>query len=95
MTDERNYTIFAENSGLPDMRVGTVAVFLGAADQAHNGTREHPALVTRVWGPGPTPTVNLKVLPDCGEPFDATSVPHWKTCGWPVGGKFEHCYREV
>lgn len=62
----------------PPMRVGTVVVFMAGNDHTHNGTREHPAIVTRVWGDGARPTVNMKVLPDCGEPFDATSVVHWK-----------------
>jgi hypothetical protein len=48
-----------------------------------------------VWGDGPTPTVNIKVLPDCGEPFDATSVQHWASGGFPVDGKFAYRYREV
>ena len=77
------------------MRIGTIVVYLAGDDHIHNGTREHPAIVTRVSGDGPTPTVNAKVLPDCGEPFDATSVQHWKAYGWPEGGKFSHCYREV
>ena len=35
------------------------------------GNGPYPAVVTRVW----TPTcINLKVLPDCNEPFDATSI---------------------
>ena len=73
------------------MRVGTVVVFLAPRDKASNGTQEHPAIVTRVWGNEEFPTVNMKVLPDCGEPFDATSVRHWKNGGWPV----EYAYREV
>jgi hypothetical protein len=77
------------------MRVGTIVVFLAGSDHVHNGSREHPAVVTRVWGEGPTPLVNLKVLPDCGEPFDATSVHHWTAEGWPPNGQFVHCYREA
>ena len=63
------------------MKVGTIVIFVAGDDHVHNCTREHPAVVTRVWSDDPddkTPTVNLKVLPDCGEPFDATSVMHWK-----------------
>lgn len=37
-----------------------------------NGATEHPAIITRVWGPD---CVNLKVLPDCGIVCDRTSVP--------------------
>lgn len=77
---------------LPDLRVGHIVVFLAGDDRVHNGTVEHPAIVTRVWGKGPRPTVNLKVLPDCGEPFDATSVQHWSIKGyWPI----QYAYREV
>lgn len=79
----------------PPMTVGRIVVFLAGDDHVHNGTREHPAIVTRVWGPGPLPTVNLKVLPDCGEPFDATSVQHWTAAGWPLDGKFTYRYREA
>lgn len=50
----------------------------GEPDHEH----EHPAIVTRVWGSRePTPTINVKVLPDCGEPYDATSIQHWKSSG--------------
>ena len=41
-----------------------------------NGTTEHPAIVTRVWGSGETPTINVKVFPDCGEVYDITSIQH-------------------
>ena len=78
-----------------ELRVGTVVVYLAGPDQESNGTREHPAIVTRVWGSGPRPTVNLKVFPDCGEPFDATSMQHWTSFGWPLDGRFAYCWREV
>lgn len=35
-----------------------------------NGSADHPAIITRVWT---GEYVNLKVLPDCGQPYDATS----------------------
>jgi len=37
----------------------------------HNGSSDHVAIITRVWAK----SVNLKVLPDCGDPYDATSQP--------------------
>jgi hypothetical protein len=37
-----------------------------------NGAKEHPAIITRVWGPD---CVNIKVFPDCGEIVDRTSIP--------------------
>ena len=37
-----------------------------------NGSKEHPAIINRVWGDGPC--VNLMVLPDCGAPISKTSV---------------------
>lgn len=42
-----------------------------------NGHDEQPAVVTNVWGESDVTgeaVVNAKVLPDCGEPRDATSV---------------------
>ena len=79
----------------PDMRLGTVVVFMDE-NHTHNGSTEHPAIVTRVWGKGPRPTVNLTVIPDCAEPFYASSVQHWRERpGWPVNGKLNYVYREA
>jgi hypothetical protein len=46
-----------------------------------NGTDLHPGIVTRVWSDndpsdaiGLYSCVNIKVLPDCGQPFDQTST---------------------
>ena len=61
------------------MKLGTVVVY---GKHASNGADEHPAIVTRVWGEGETPTVNIKVIPDGGDPFDVTSVTHWKSQSW-------------
>jgi len=36
-----------------------------------NGSYIHPAIINRVWS---NECVNLCVLPDCGAPFNATSV---------------------
>lgn len=42
----------------------------------HNGAREHPAIVTRVWGSGDRPCVNLTVFPDFAAPYPVSSVLH-------------------
>lgn len=39
------------------------------SDRKYNGSDLHPAIITRVW----EKFVNLKVIPDCGAPYDATS----------------------
>lgn len=48
-------------------RVGQTVLYKGAS---FNGTDINPAMVTRVWGKA----VNLTVLPDCHEPFVASSI---------------------
>lgn len=55
-------------------RVGRNVVTKGCAHA--NGTFEHPGIVTRVWSDA---CVNVKVLPDCGELVDATSVAFFAT----------------
>lgn len=52
----------------------------------HNGTREHPAIVNRVWGDGDPAAargahvcVNVTVLPDCSPPHSLTSVAMYST----------------
>lgn len=54
----------------PSARVGDI-VFFRSQEKAKqfNGTKDHVAVITRNWGK----CVNLKVLPDCGDPYDATS----------------------
>lgn len=54
-------------------RVGQVVVYHQRPIELSlgNGAFEHPAIVTRVWGPD---CVNLKVFPDCGTVVDQTSV---------------------
>lgn len=60
-----------------------VIVFDG---QIHNGTSEHPAIINRVWGTndpadvsGSSVCINTTVLPDCGVPYNATSVQLFQT----------------
>lgn len=54
--------------------IGRIVIFRqGTADAPRNGTREHPAIVTRAW----TDTnVNLQVLFDSGPVATMTSVQH-------------------
>lgn len=51
---------------------GRIVMFHSPA--AFNGITEHPAVVTRQWGKTPGSCINVKVLPDCASPFDATSL---------------------
>ena len=36
----------------------------------HNGSKDHPAIVTHAWG---EKSINCKVIPDCGPLRDETS----------------------
>lgn len=45
-------------------------VLVGTLEQ-HNGSSEHPAIVTKVWD---NHVVNVMVMPDAGTPFAMTSV---------------------
>jgi hypothetical protein len=54
--------------------------------QIHNGSDEHPAVINRVWGTndpaderGSSVCINTTVLPDCGAPYNATSVQLFET----------------
>lgn len=59
--------------------VGQVVVV--RTQSSHNGSVLHPGIVTRVWSDNDPSVarncfacVNIKVLPDCGTPFDQTST---------------------
>lgn len=54
--------------------LGQIVIF--ASDKPVNSTFEHPAMVTRVWGEGDAPTVNLLVFFDAQGPEVRTSVQH-------------------
>ncbi len=54
----------------------TVIFRQGAGETPHNGSREHPAIVNRVWADNETPALNLTVFPDCAPPESRTSIPH-------------------
>jgi len=56
----------------PIVRVGETVIYR-TQDKAKqfNGSSDHPAIVTHDFGS----CVNLKVLPDCGDVYDATSQP--------------------
>lgn len=52
--------------------VGETVMYVQADDaKPVNGSREHPAIVTRVWSDG---VVNLQVMYDTGPIWPATSV---------------------
>lgn len=54
----------------PVVRVGDTVIYrTQEKSKQFNGSTDHPAIVTRDWGK----CVNLKVIPDCGAPYDATS----------------------
>lgn len=44
--------------------------------QAFNGSHEHPGIITHAWRDD---YVNVKVLPDCGAPYDDTSITLFQT----------------
>lgn len=54
----------------PSPRLGMIVLYrtMQTAKQ-FNDVTDHVAIITRVW----PACVNLKVFPDCGEPYDATS----------------------
>lgn len=77
----------ADGTSYHPAKVGQTVVVIDSSHSS-NGTLEHPGIITRVWGG----CVNIKVLPDCGDPYDMTSVQHWLDRGsWPV----DYCWREV
>jgi hypothetical protein len=41
-----------------------------------NGSNEHPAIITHAWRDD---YANVKVLPDCGAPYDDTSITIYQT----------------
>jgi hypothetical protein len=53
---------------MPTPTIGRIVHVLGISS---NGAIVHPAMITRVWS---ETTVNLTVLPDCGDPKCFTSV---------------------
>lgn len=60
--------------------IGRIVIFtLPEAHTPVNGTREHPAVVTRVHGDGETPLVNVQVLFDAAPIAAWMSVPHVDT----------------
>ncbi len=59
--------------GEESIKCGTIVTVKGVN---FNGHDEQPAIVTYVWTPinEGQATVNVKVFPDMGEPFDLTSI---------------------
>lgn len=58
---------------MADLKLGDVVKFRIPSHQRKDfsGCKWAPAIVTRVWG---SSCVNVKVIPDCGELFNAVSV---------------------
>lgn len=55
------------------VRVGDVVLVRTPSE--FNGSNVHPGVVTHVWSQGASAAyANVKVLPDCGAPYDETSV---------------------
>lgn len=68
------------------MKIGDIVTYIQpAGEKPYNGHRDHPAMVTAVWGNGPNASVNLKVFFDCGPVEDRTSIsPHGNYGGYVV-----------
>lgn len=67
-------------------------VFFSKTRQFNNHP-EQPAVITKVWGTGPASAVNVKVLPDCGTPFDACSMFVYESLEAGLqSGNYEFCY---
>ena len=58
--------------------LGRIVIYTQPAAEAPvNGSREHPAIITRVWQPDSEVSgVNLQVFFDAGTPSPRTSVLH-------------------
>lgn len=60
------------------MKLGLGRIVIVNTQEPFNGSRQHPAVINRVWGTGDTTEgpqgANVTVLPDCGTPFCMTSV---------------------
>jgi hypothetical protein len=70
-------------------KVGLIVHYIpnGRAEET-NSAPYHPAVITRVWGTDENACVNLKVLPDCGQPFDRTSVCQGARSAEPTPGSW-------
>ena len=68
--------------------IGRTVIYVQPQDEHPvNGTREHPAVVTRVQNPGvETPYCNLQVLFDAGSVTPRTSVPQFNAEAAEAGG---------
>lgn len=61
----------------------TVRLYIGQSvlvvnDEPFNGTTTHAAIVTRVWGDGSHPCINVTVFPDGGAPYCRSSISYWR-----------------
>ena len=71
--------------------IGRIVIYRQPEAEAPvNGVREHPAVITRVWGDGEAPAINCTVFFDARAPEPRISVlpePTGMSAAWRWPGK--------